>query len=84
MKSLGHCKVSGVTEEKKDEESWSLQGLWSDRNGKREEVSVTAGVWSDRNGIREVVLVNAKEGIIKIKKSNELSLLFLSILHALS
>jgi hypothetical protein len=27
----------------KDEESWSLQGLWGDRKGKREEVSVTAG-----------------------------------------
>jgi hypothetical protein len=40
--------------------------------------------WSDRNGKREVVLVNAKEGIIKIKNSNEFSLLFLTIFHALS
>jgi hypothetical protein len=42
MKSLGHCKVSGVTEKEKEKKSRSLQGVWSDRKEKREVVSVNA------------------------------------------
>jgi hypothetical protein len=42
MKSLGHCKVSGVTEGEKEKKFRSLQGLRSDQSGKREVVSVNA------------------------------------------